>query len=363
MVRRRGRRRSAAQFEQRYPSSTLPRKQPNPEYIGVSIVRGGVHLSRPKNWMMREASSEPGHSYIQYISPRAYSFGIYERPDGSADVWRDVLNRYEDDVASTGAKVVGKRVPVATAIGQGGPTRSSATSRRPRSPSSADSREIVLRGGAPRRHRADRAPGRQPFCRRRGAHARHQHARGVVVHARSSRRAVVWHWARGEFSGVRAQWSPRRSRMGRGATFRFQSVLKPLPRHGSAGVMPTLKPEDYWSTLLPSIRCWTGHRSTDLRSIALVSQLFTTPELLQAEGPRTGPIKVADADVTVESGPDGFKIVWLRTHQFADGSAAGAARPRSCPRSVRRGLCGRHPPWKRQRVLASRSSGSAPRFC
>jgi hypothetical protein len=137
---------SAGQFEQRYPPLDFAEKQPNPEYLGVSVVRGGVHLSRPKTWMVREASNDPGHSYIQYISPQAYSFGIYERPDSSSDMWRDVLNRYEDDVSSSGAKVVGKRVPVATAIGQGRAYTIERNVEAAKRPFISHSREIVLRG-------------------------------------------------------------------------------------------------------------------------------------------------------------------------------------------------------------------------
>jgi hypothetical protein len=98
--------------------------------------------------------------------------------------------------------------------------------------------------------------------------------------------------------------------------------LKPLQRRGTSGVVPTLKPDDYWSTLMPSYD--TGASTVDRDAPDCSGrQLLTSPDLLQAEGSRTGPIKVTDGDVAVESGPDGFKIVWLRTHKFADGSAAG----------------------------------------
>jgi hypothetical protein len=98
--------------------------------------------------------------------------------------------------------------------------------------------------------------------------------------------------------------------------------LKPLPRHGSIGVMATLKPEDYWSTLLPSFDASAG---TVDRTSADCSgrQLLGGPELLQVEGPRTGPVKVGEGDATVTPGPDGFKIVWLRTHRLTGGDAAG----------------------------------------
>jgi len=137
---------TAAQFEQRYPPLDWAEKQPNPEYIGVTIVRGGVHLSRPKDWTIREASNEPARAYIQYTSPRAYSFGIYERPDSPADLWRDVLTRYEDDVASVGAKAVGRRVPVATWRGQGRAYSIERKVEAAKRPLISRSREIVLRG-------------------------------------------------------------------------------------------------------------------------------------------------------------------------------------------------------------------------
>jgi hypothetical protein len=137
---------SSAQFEQRYPKLDLAAKEPVPEFIGVTVVRGGVHLSRPKNWTIREASIEPGRSFIQYTSPRAYSFAIYERPDAPGELWRDVLNRYEEDVTSVGAKVVGKRVPVATAIGQGRAFTIERNVEAAKRPFVSRSREILLRG-------------------------------------------------------------------------------------------------------------------------------------------------------------------------------------------------------------------------
>jgi hypothetical protein len=137
---------SAGQFEQRYPPLDLAEKAPSPEFVGYTVVNGGVHLSRPKNWIVREATNEPGRAYIQYTSPKAYSFGIYERPESSKEQWRDVLNRYEDDVASVGAKVVGRRVPVATAIGQGRAYTVERSVEAAKRPFTSHSREIVLRG-------------------------------------------------------------------------------------------------------------------------------------------------------------------------------------------------------------------------
>jgi hypothetical protein len=98
--------------------------------------------------------------------------------------------------------------------------------------------------------------------------------------------------------------------------------LKPLPRHGASGVMATLKPEDYWATLLPSFDPSAG--TVDRSSVDCSGrQLLGGPELLQVEGPRTGTVKVGEGDATVTPGPDGFKIVWLRTHRLTGGDAAG----------------------------------------
>src|SRR5690242_20729363 len=56
-------------FEQRYPPLDLGERAPNPEYIGVTVVGGSIHLSRPKNWVIRTASNKPEERYIEYVSP------------------------------------------------------------------------------------------------------------------------------------------------------------------------------------------------------------------------------------------------------------------------------------------------------
>lgn len=106
-------------FEQRYPPLDLAEKEPNPEYIGVSLLEKTIHLSRPKNWVMRTASNMPAERYVEYISPNQYVFAIYERVDSPEDLWRDVLGRYEAEQQSSGAELLGGRVPVATWNAQG----------------------------------------------------------------------------------------------------------------------------------------------------------------------------------------------------------------------------------------------------
>ena len=62
---------------------------------------------------------DPGREYVVYVSPGAYSFAIYARTDGAGDSWKDIQTRYETDVATAGAKVSGRHVPVATGTNQG----------------------------------------------------------------------------------------------------------------------------------------------------------------------------------------------------------------------------------------------------
>jgi hypothetical protein len=133
-------------YEQPYPPLDLAASAKGLTYTGVTIVRGGVHLSRPKTWMIREASNDPGRAYIQYVSPRAYSFAVYERPDSPSELWHDVLARYEKDLKATGAKATGARVPIATAIGQGRAYTLERPVKAAKRPFMSRSREIVLRG-------------------------------------------------------------------------------------------------------------------------------------------------------------------------------------------------------------------------
>jgi hypothetical protein len=88
-------------------------------WIGVSVLRDTVRFSRPSRWTIRDASLEPGRSYVRYVSPDAYSFAIYERGDDSGKPWSEVYAHYEADVSGNGAKAIGQRVPVSTAINQG----------------------------------------------------------------------------------------------------------------------------------------------------------------------------------------------------------------------------------------------------
>lgn len=106
--------------------------------------------------------------------------------------------------------------------------------------------------------------------------------------------------------------------------------LRALERHAGADIVSTLKPEDYWALVLPSFDA--ASNTIDRTSADCSGRLvFDNAELAQAEGVRTGPLTVKPEDAVITPGPDALRIVWLRTHHFADGTAAGPlalARPR-----------------------------------
>jgi hypothetical protein len=128
-------------LEASYPALDRADPKSGAAWKGVSVLHGGVRFSHPSNWSIRDAGVDPGREYIVYVSPSAYSFAIYERIDGAGDSWRDIQTRYETDVATAGAKVSGKNIPVATGTNQG---RAYTIERAGAAPSR--SREYLVRG-------------------------------------------------------------------------------------------------------------------------------------------------------------------------------------------------------------------------
>jgi len=134
-------------FEHAYPRLNWPEKTQSPRFIGVSVLKDQVYFSRPSNWRIRNASNRPGEPYIQYISPNAYSFAIYQRRDPPDDPWQAIIDRYTADVESVGAKIVGRLVPMATSNGQGRAFTVERSVEAAKRPLEGTSREIVLRSG------------------------------------------------------------------------------------------------------------------------------------------------------------------------------------------------------------------------
>jgi hypothetical protein len=137
---------AAQAFEQRYPRLDLNAAARNPEYQGYTVLLGGVHLSRPKNWMLRDGNNSPGQAFVQYVSPKAYSFALYQRPEAPSELWLDVMKRFEDDTRAAGAKILGQRIPTSAALGQGRAYTIERSVEAPKRPLLSHSREILIRG-------------------------------------------------------------------------------------------------------------------------------------------------------------------------------------------------------------------------
>lgn len=137
--------------ERPYPPLDQKARPGLPEYIGVSILGGSVHLSRPINWKIRRLSTTPERRFIEYVSPNEYIFAIYERTDSAIDPWREVLQRYEEDAKTSGAELVGARVPVATWNAQGREYLVRRKIKGQKGPYTNLSREVLLRSD----HRVD----------------------------------------------------------------------------------------------------------------------------------------------------------------------------------------------------------------
>lgn len=137
---------TTGEFEEAYPPLDLPAATPNVRYKGVTVLRHGIHLSRPSDWVLRDGDNTPGQAFVQYISPNAYAFAIHERPESTRELWRDVTRRFEDDTRALGAKIVGGAVPVATYLGQGRAYTIEREVDAPKKPLTSHSREYLLRG-------------------------------------------------------------------------------------------------------------------------------------------------------------------------------------------------------------------------
>lgn len=106
--------------------------------------------------------------------------------------------------------------------------------------------------------------------------------------------------------------------------------LEALERHGEEGVVSALKPEDYWVMVLPSYDAASGTVDVSANDCA-GRAIFSRKEFVGAEGSRTGSIVAPAKNAVITPAADKFKIVWLKTHNFAEGVAAGPlalVRPR-----------------------------------
>jgi len=96
--------------------------------------------------------------------------------------------------------------------------------------------------------------------------------------------------------------------------------IQPLERTTSG--VSKIEPADYWKMVLPGFDA--GSSTVDATSNDCSGRpAFAESDLLSAEGPRAGSLPAKPENAVVMPGPDGFRVVWLRTFEFADGSSSG----------------------------------------
>jgi hypothetical protein len=110
---------AAKSLENRYPPLDKAEQAPLPEYMGISLMDGVVHISRPRDWVIRAGSTNREHRWVEYVSPNEYMVAIYETVEAPDEPWREVMGRYEDQAKKAGAELLGARVPMATVNAQG----------------------------------------------------------------------------------------------------------------------------------------------------------------------------------------------------------------------------------------------------
>lgn len=138
--------RAASEFERSLAGLNWPPQQREPDFVGVEVLQGAVHFSRPSSWLMRNASNRPEAAYVHYVSPNAYSFVIYQRPYTPGQSWSELCASYEAELAAAGSKVLGRDIAVATSRGQGRAYSIETTFKSNAGPVVSRSRELLLRG-------------------------------------------------------------------------------------------------------------------------------------------------------------------------------------------------------------------------
>lgn len=140
---------SAQTCERAFPPLDIPAAAAGREsYVGISSLNDIVRFSRPASWKLRDCSDARGRRYVQYVSHNQYVVALWERTDLEADLWQDVLHRYEDDVKGAGAQILGGPVPIATWNAQGRHYLIKRAVPAPKTALVGQTREFVLRGDA-----------------------------------------------------------------------------------------------------------------------------------------------------------------------------------------------------------------------
>jgi hypothetical protein len=96
------------------------------------------------------------------------------------------------------------------------------------------------------------------------------------------------------------------------------------PRKGSAGAMRAIPEEQYWKFVFPMFD--EGKNELPRGALACTGDKILDDPLLKDGEPLRGawPEKVEGGDVGFGGGGDRLRLVWLKSHKFADGTVGGA---------------------------------------
>src|SRR5262249_48394853 len=98
---------AAKALETAYPPLATQEARPLPQYVGISLMNGAVHISRPRDWVIRAGSTNAEHRWVEYVSPNEYMVAIYETVESPSEPWHVVMGRYEDQAKKNGAELLG----------------------------------------------------------------------------------------------------------------------------------------------------------------------------------------------------------------------------------------------------------------
>jgi hypothetical protein len=95
------------------------------------------------------------------------------------------------------------------------------------------------------------------------------------------------------------------------------------PRKGAPGAVYAVPEEQYWKFVFPSFD--EGTRKLPAGALACTGDNVLGDPLLKDGEPIKGswPLKVEGGELASGSGGDRLKLVWLKTHKFADGTVGG----------------------------------------
>jgi hypothetical protein len=95
-----------------------------------------------------------------------------------------------------------------------------------------------------------------------------------------------------------------------------------LPARKKSAFARRLSPEQYWPLVFPDFDA--TKKQLPENSLACTGRSIFDNPLFQGGEPAKGwPLTVVEGDILVGSGGDRLRVLWMRTHEFPDGTSAG----------------------------------------